>query len=195
VEEQAADLTALLADARRGDSGAFCELCRLCETRLLRQALALCGNVTLAEDLAQETFFEAWKSLRRYSGRCHFFTWLCSIMIHRYRNLRRKKFTPTLSSLSLDERSGAQRAFETIADPAATPDQTAEISERALFLQRCLDHLPEKQRAVIFLRFYVDDSLEGIAASLGCSVGTVKSRLFHALDRLTQMKELQKHYG
>src|SRR5439155_12223354 len=43
--------------------------------------------------------------------------------------------------------------------------------------------LPAKHERVIYLRFYVDDSLEGIAAALGCSVGTVKSRLFHALER------------
>jgi len=48
--------------------------------------------------------------------------------------------------------------------------------------------LPAKHQQVIYLRFYVDDSLEGIAAALGCSVGTVKSRLFHALDKLRGMK-------
>ena len=42
------------------------------------------------------------------------------------------------------------------------------------------------------LRFYVDDSLEGIAAALGCSVGTVKSRLFHALDKLRAMHALRE---
>jgi hypothetical protein len=45
---------------------------------------------------------------------------------------------------------------------------------------------------VIHLRFYVDDSLEGIAAALGCSVGTVKSRLFNALDKLRAMNALRE---
>jgi DNA-directed RNA polymerase specialized sigma24 family protein len=43
---------------------------------------------------------------------------------------------------------------------------------------------------VIYLRFYVDDSLEGIAAALGCSLGTVKSRLYYALDKLREMSAL-----
>jgi len=48
---------------------------------------------------------------------------------------------------------------------------------------------------VIYLRFYVDNSLEGIAAALGCSVGTVKSRLFHALDKLRGMSILSRQLG
>jgi len=54
--------------------------------------------------------------------------------------------------------------------------------------------LPPKHEQVIYLRFYVDESLEGIAAGLGCSVGTVKSRLFHGLDKLRGMKELSGQF-
>ena len=49
---------------------------------------------------------------------------------------------------------------------------------------------PRKHQQVVYLRFYADDSLEGIAAALGCSVGTVKSRLFNALEKLRRMREL-----
>jgi DNA-directed RNA polymerase specialized sigma24 family protein len=55
--------------------------------------------------------------------------------------------------------------------------------------------LPAKQQQVIHLRFYVDDSLGGIAAALGCSVGTVKSRLFNALDKLRGMNALGEQRG
>src|SRR5512133_1504815 len=54
---------ALLEQARAGDAAAFCELIREHEARVLRQALALCGDATLAEDLAQDTFVAAWKSI------------------------------------------------------------------------------------------------------------------------------------
>jgi RNA polymerase sigma-70 factor (ECF subfamily) len=57
-------------------------------------------------------------------------------------------------------------------------------------LRACVQALPTKQQQVIYLRFFADDSLEGIAVALGCSVGTVKSRLFHALDRLRRMNTL-----
>src|SRR5437016_5466937 len=82
---------ALLALAQQGDAEAFCELCRLNESRLLRQAMVLCGDAASAEDLAQDTLVAAWKSIRRYNGKCRFFTWLCSILIHLHRSELRKK--------------------------------------------------------------------------------------------------------
>ena len=57
-------------------------------------------------------------------------------------------------------------------------------AERAAGLLRSLDQLPQRQREVVYLRFYADDSLEGIAEALGCSVGTVKSRVFYGLRAL-----------
>src|SRR6266481_3346292 len=59
----------LLAQARRGDAEAFSELCRFYETRLLRQAMTLCSNPTLAEELAQDTLVEAWRSEERRVGK------------------------------------------------------------------------------------------------------------------------------
>jgi RNA polymerase sigma factor (sigma-70 family) len=57
-----------------------------------------------------------------------------------------------------------------------------------LQLIRCVEALPEKQREIIQLRFFEDASLPDIAALLGCSVGTVKSRLHYALEKLRKMK-------
>lgn len=72
VEIETPDLRSLLALARAGDAEAFDQVYRAHATHLLRQAMALCGNVALAEELAQETLVEAWKCLRRYNGRCEF---------------------------------------------------------------------------------------------------------------------------
>src|SRR5215467_12297145 len=77
AEMEALDTQSLVERARGGDTDAFCQLCRAFESRLLRQAISLCGDVSLAEDLAQDTLVEAWRCLRRYNGRCQFFTWVC----------------------------------------------------------------------------------------------------------------------
>lgn len=183
VAIEAPDSRNLLDRARAGDADAFCELCRVHETRLLRQAIALCGNSSVAEDLAQDTLVEAWKCLRRYNGKCQFFTWLCAILLNRYRNtLRFQRARP--QSASDNEQADT-------ADPANTPDLAIETREEAALLRKCVELLPHKHQQVIYLRFYAEDSLEGVAAALGCSVGTVKSRLFHALERLRKMNALR----
>jgi RNA polymerase sigma-70 factor (ECF subfamily) len=180
------DTGSLLERARRGDADAFCELCRTLETRLLRQAMALCGNASTAEDLAQETLIEGWKCLRRYNGRCQFFTWLCAILLNRYRKILRKERSLPVSTSTLQQDDSENGAGQ-LADPEPLPDEVVQRRERAALVHQCIRALPQKHQDVIYLRFYVHDSLEGIAAALGCSLGTVKSRLFHALEKLRGM--------
>src|SRR5580698_3373719 len=79
-----------LALARAGDADAFCRLTEPLQTRLLRQAAALSGDVSAAEDLVAETLVEAWKSLARYDGSCRLSTWLYAILLHRYQKWRRR---------------------------------------------------------------------------------------------------------
>jgi len=178
--------------AQAGDAEAFGEICRVYETRLLRQALAICGNETLAEDLAQDTFVEAWRNLRQYKGRCQFFTWLCAILLNRYRNSRRAKQAIPFSAFEADPQ--CESRINQVADAQASPDEAAQLVEQAARVRQCLQALPIKHQQVVYLRFYVDDSLEGIAAALGCSVGTVKSRLFHALEKLRNMPAMKEQY-
>jgi RNA polymerase sigma-70 factor (ECF subfamily) len=88
----------------------------------------------------------------------------------------------------------ARGVLASLADHSPGPDKAAEEAELAACLHDCLQRLPEKHREVVYLRFYVDDSLEGIAAALGCSVGTAKSRLFYGLEKLRLMKDLSRHF-
>jgi RNA polymerase sigma-70 factor, ECF subfamily len=178
--------------ARAGDAEAFGELCRSVETRLVRHAAALCGNATLAEELAQETLVEAWQSLHRYRERCRFFTWLCAILLNRFRNHRRRKRLIAFSELAGSDNDPLEMQCDQWTDDGASPDQTIQRREQAALIRQCMNALPPKHQQVIHLRFFVDDSLEGIAAALGCSVGTVKSRLFHALDKLRGMNGLSE---
>ena len=177
--------------AQAGDSEAFGGVCRLYETRLLRQAMTLCRNESMAEDLAQDTLVEAWKSLRRYNGRCQFFTWLCAILLNRYRNTVRRKRPLPLSSLPRRDEDEFADRLEKLRDENSSPDQAAQLREESAVVLACIQSLAQKHQQIIYLRFYVDHSLEGIAAALGCSVGTVKSRLFRALDKLRTMNALR----
>lgn len=192
IAEASVPETDLIRRAQQGDPEAFDELCRQHGDRLLRQAIALCGDVSAAEDLVQETLVSAWKSIRRYNGRCKIFTWLCSILAHRHGDALRRRFPTPWSMLLGFRRQAAADYLERLADPGPVPAAALEQSEDSQRVLRGLARLPHKQRVVVYLRFYADESLEGIAQALGCSVGTVKSRLFNGLERLRSVSPLKE---
>lgn len=178
----------LLTRARAGESAAFCRLAAEHEGRLLQQACGLARDQGAAEDLVAETLVEAWRSLGRYDGSCRFSTWLFSILLHRHQKaLRRARSRPVplaaLPSAEADERRQAQ---ESLPAPGPSPAEEAMRHEAAGKLREAVQALPEKHQRVILLRFFEDASLPEIAAVLGCSVGTVKSRLHYALENLRE---------
>ena len=71
---------------------------------------------------------------------------------------------------------------------ASSPAETLAHSETRAQLRRCIESLPPKHQEIIRLRFFEEASLPDMAALLGCSIGTVKSRLHHALEKLRKMK-------
>ncbi len=180
----------LLPRARQGDASAFCLLVGPLQARLLRQAAALSGDATVAEDLVSETLVEAWKSLPRYNETCRFSTWLYAILMHRYqKSIRRARSRPpAAAALTVSEEDDLRAQQENLPSPEPPPAETAAHNETLIHLQECVELLPGRHRRVILLRFFEDASLPDIAAVLGCSVGTVKSRLHHALEKLRKMK-------
>ena len=115
--------------------------------------------------------------------------------MNRYRNTVRERRAVSFSALPADEQKEFEHSFSRVADGDSSPDGAAQRREEAALVQRCIQALPSKHQQVIHLRFYAGESLEGIAAALGCSVGTVKSRLFHALDKLRGMNALRAQSG
>ena len=180
----------LLSRAQGGEADAFCRLVEPLQTRLLRQAVALCGDAIAAEDLVSETLVEAWKSFSRYNATCRLSTWLYAILLHRHKKtIRRSRSRPiSISGLSSTQAEELRDQQENVPSAEPTPGETVVQSELLFQLMQCVDRLPEKHRQIILLRFFEDASLADIAAILGCSSGTVKSRLHHALEKLRKMK-------
>jgi RNA polymerase sigma-70 factor (ECF subfamily) len=182
--------SALLAQARQGDAPAFCRLIEPLEARLLRQAVSLCRDISAAEDLVSETLVQAWRNLSSYNETCRLSTWLYAILLHRYqKSLRAARARPVpLAVLPRVDAENHRAAHEDLPALDASPAGTVAQEELAVELRGAVEALPEKHRQVIFLRFFEDASLEEIATVLDCSVGTVKSRLHHALEKLRRMK-------
>lgn len=180
----------LLARACAGEAQAFCLLTEPLQARLLGQAAALAGDLSSAEDLVSETLVEAWKSLPRYNQTCQLSTWLYAILLHRHRkSVRRARCRPvSLAGLPFFEARDLHEQQENLPSRELSPAETMAQSETSVRLRQCLETLPDKHRQIIRLRFFEDASLPDMAAVLGCSVGTVKSRLHHALEKLRKMK-------
>jgi RNA polymerase sigma-70 factor, ECF subfamily len=180
----------LLTRARAGDADAFCRLTEPLQTRLLRQAAALSGDVSAAEDLVAETLVEAWKSLPRYDESCRFSTWLYAILLHRHQKwLRRARSRPVaLAWLPIFLRDHLVAAQENIPAPEPSPAEAAARNENSALMRKCIARLSEKHRRIILLRFFEDASLPDMARVLGCPLGTVKSRLHQALESLRKIK-------
>lgn len=175
--------TDLIALARNGHVEAFSRLMGAEQPRLMAQALTFCGDRDQARDLVQETMIAAWKSLRRYDGSCRLFTWLYVILLRQHRRalgwFARRLPLPTAEQMA----SAAQH------EPATPHDGDTTDAAESELLRAMVAALPARHREVIRLRFYADASEAEIAAALGISSGTVKSRLHHALEKLRRMKE------
>lgn len=170
-----------IRQAQAGEPGAFPRLVGRHGELLLRGALALCRDRQLAEDIVQETLVEAWRSLARFDGRCRFSTWLYGILRHRYLKAAQRHWRANLVELFAE-------VPDAVADDATDPSLVSQRSEDAWRLRHSVAALPDGQRLVIELRFFADASLDDIAVALDIPLGTVKSRLHHALENLRRQQ-------
>ena len=182
----------LLQRAREGDPDAFCALAQAHEQRLFQQALSLCHNTAIAEDLAAETLIEVWKSMARFDGTCRFSTWLYAILLHRHQKLiRSQRSRPVpLAALPAAEAGAGEQLLERLPDGQPMPLDALAQAEASARLRAAVEALPERHRKVVLLRFFEDAALPEIAAALDLSVGTVKSRLHYALAKLRKVKSI-----
>jgi RNA polymerase sigma-70 factor (ECF subfamily) len=140
--------------------------------RFLRVAEAICGDVETARDAVQDGFASALRSARSFRRESSLETWLWAAVVNAARSARRR-------------RSGHD-PFDELADRRTTAP-----AERSP-LPKALAELPERQRIVLFLRYYADLDYAAIAATLGISTGTVGATLNHAHAALRRrLQEVQ----
>jgi RNA polymerase sigma-70 factor (ECF subfamily) len=165
----------LVAACRAGRREAFDELVSRYYDRIYRLAYAMAG-ASGASDLAQETFLAAVKSFANFRGDAQLATWLISILRNQYSLWLRGRKKWALAPLEGEgERLPAP-------EPRAIEKGVREILDR-------VKELPEDLRTTLVL-FYVDGlKYSEIAQAMECPIGTVRSRLFEARERLKKLVE------
>ena len=176
--------TTLVRRTLSGDQEAFSSLVEKYKDPVFNVAYRMLGNPTEAEDVAQEAFVRAYTQLHTYKETHRFSTWLLSIASHlSIDQLRRRRFL----ALPLEN----VPFLEWIADVGPSPEQSALRHETADDMQRILDTLPVKYRAVLLLRYWHDFSYEEIAQTLELTPALVKARLHRARELVARTMKAQ----
>jgi len=167
--------------ARQGDGSAWLALVREHQGPAFRLAYLLLGSADDAEDVTQEAFIRAFRSLDRFDAGRPFRPWLLRIAANLAHN-RRRSIGRYLAAV--------ERLFR--AEPEARTQGAGpalEEQEEARLLWKAVGRLKPADREVIYLRYFLDLPVEETAGVLGVPPGTVKSRLHRALARLQAVVE------
>ncbi|MGC8666854.1 MAG: sigma-70 family RNA polymerase sigma factor [Chthonomonadales bacterium] len=186
-----------IADTARQDRAEFDTLVRRCHRQAYNIAYRLTGNHADAEDLTQEAFLRAYRFFDRYNRQMPFENWLYRIISNVFIDELRKR--PKAKSQSLDQplpnATGDSEIRLEIPDFSSDPECLMLQGELDEPLQRALNTLPFDFRKAVILADVEGMSYEDIAEAMGCSLGTVRSRLHRGRKMLRNRLQLGAHRG
>ena len=181
----------LVERARNGDRGAFEKLVRSCAEDIMRLAYGLTRNMTDSEDLFQEAFIKAYKSIGSFRGASSFSVWVYRIAVNRWKDREKQKRPGRVvsfdASLMRDSEGNEKSMEEILPDGKRSPEKELELNENHRVYIRALEWLEEDERTVIILKDEDGKLYREIAQILNIPVGTVKSRLANARGKLRKI--------
>jgi RNA polymerase sigma-70 factor, ECF subfamily len=178
----------LVRRCQKGDAGAFEQLVIKYRSKVFSMIYGIVQNEQDAWDLAQEGFIKAWRSIHRFKGESSFYTWLYRIMTNVTLDALRRKGHKSNAEFD-DQIATAQIEPSSKTTPAADPlpHRGLEREEIRHRIEHAISKLSPEHRAVILMKELEDLQYNEIAETMGCSIGTVMSRLFYARKRLQVM--------
>jgi len=174
----------LVRRAQAEDKEAFEELVRRHQQRVFAVAGGILHRREDVEDIAQQVFYKAYFSLKRFDQRAAFSTWLYKITVNEcWDLLRKKKVRPLVYESDLSEDQARQVASSDGGAASTLPDVSDNLEARQR-VERLLKGLDERDRLMLVLKEVEGFSIEEIAEVLDLNANTVKVRLFRARRRL-----------
>jgi RNA polymerase sigma-70 factor (ECF subfamily) len=172
---------ALIARIAGGDRLAMQVLFARHQVRVYRFVLRLVRNEATAEDLISEIFLEIWRQAGKFEGRSAVTTWMLGIARFKaLSSLRRRQ----------DEELDDETA-ERIEDHSDDPETALAKKDKGAVLRECLTKLTAEHREVIDLVYYHEKSVEEVAGIVGIPEATVKTRMFYARKKLSELLKQQ----
>ncbi|MCL2811422.1 MAG: sigma-70 family RNA polymerase sigma factor [Clostridia bacterium] len=169
----------ILAKARQGDADAFEQLVTPYERKLYAVCLRLMSSPQDAQDALQDAMLRLWRGLQDFDERARFATWAYRVATNACLDALRKQKKRFASSLEALEEEGYMPE-----DPAASPEDAVIRNTRQQAVRDALTELPPDARAALVLRDIQGESYEGVAQALGLTLGTAKSRIHRAREKL-----------
>ncbi|HZD91121.1 MAG TPA: sigma-70 family RNA polymerase sigma factor [Pseudolabrys sp.] len=174
---QTASDEVLIARIAGGDRLAMQVLFARHHVRVFRFIVRLVRNDATAEDLISEVFLEIWRNAGKFEGRSAVSTWMLSIARFKALSALRKRTEDELD----DETAAA------IEDQADDPEVTVAKKDKGAALRDCLNALSAEHREVVDLVYYHEKSVEDVAKIVGIPEATVKTRMFYARKKLSEL--------
>jgi len=170
----------VVRQVQAGDGAAFDKLMLKYRERIYSVIYNLCANREDAADLTQGTFIKTFQSINRFQGQASFFTWLYRIGVNAtLTHLRKNRFRTFFSFEQFTEEEKSSEIIDALTDKTGA-DRETYVKELREKLNEALQKLSIKHRTVVTL-FEIDGlGHDEIAEIVGCSVGTVRSRLHYA---------------
>ena len=179
--------------AVKGDEKAYSELTQKYQKPLYFHVRKMIRKPDFAEDLVQDIFLKAFKSLKNYKNDYAFSTWLYRIATNHTIDYLRKKKLETLS-INADDSDDTHAAIQ-LADEDNFTDEPMIKRERKNKVREAIDQLPEKYREVILKRHIEEKSYQEISEEMDIPLGTVKAHIFRARELLYKyMKDTIQDY-
>jgi RNA polymerase sigma-70 factor (ECF subfamily) len=179
----------LVRRCQAGDTEAFDELVTRYRARVFGMIYNMVHSEQDAWDLAQDSFLKAWKSIGRFRGQSSFYTWIYRIVMNVTIDWLRKKHVKS-GGLEFDDAiqlTQIDPASKTLPKPEALPHKAMERDEIRDRIEKAIAQLSPEHRAVILMKEIDEMQYHEIAEALGCSIGTVMSRLFYARKKLQNL--------
>jgi RNA polymerase sigma-70 factor (ECF subfamily) len=179
----------LVKRCQAGQTEAFDELVARYRTRIFAMIYNMVHNEQDAWDLAQDSFVKAWKSIKRFRGKSSFYTWMYRIVMNVTIDWLRKKQVKG-AGVEFDDAIQLREvnpASKTLPKAEPLPYERMERTEVRMRIDNAIAQLSPEHRAVILMKETEGMQYHEIAEALGCSIGTVMSRLFYARKKLQNL--------